>query len=52
VLAVISAAFYAIFRNRVQTLISELEGASSYIMGLLAASYQKRREPGRMEDEF
>jgi biopolymer transport protein ExbB len=52
VLAVISAGFYAIFRNRVQTLISELEGASSYIMGLLAASYQKRREPGRVEDEF
>ena len=52
VLAVISAGFYAIFRNRVQTLISELEGASSLIMGLLAASYQKRREPGRVEDEF
>jgi biopolymer transport protein ExbB len=52
VLAVVSAGFYAIFRNRVQKLISELEGASSHIMGLLAASYQKRREPGRIEDEF
>jgi biopolymer transport protein ExbB len=52
VLAVISASFYALFRNRVQSLISELEGASSHIMGLLAASYQKRREPGRVEDEF
>jgi len=52
VLAVISAGFYAIFRNRVQTLISELEGASSHIMGLIAASYQRRREPGRVEDEF
>ncbi len=52
VLAVISAGFYAIFRNRVQSLISELEGASSHVMGLLAASYQKRREPGRVEDEF
>ncbi len=52
VLAVVSASFYALFRNRVQTLISELEGASSHIMGLLAASYQKRREPGRVEDEF
>lgn len=52
VLAVISAGFYAIFRNRVQHLISELEGASSHVMGLLAASYQKRREPGRVEDEF
>jgi biopolymer transport protein ExbB len=52
VLAVISASFYALFRNRVQSLVSELEGASSHIMGLLAASYQKRREPGRVEDEF
>lgn len=52
ILAVVSAAFYAIFRNRVQGLISELEGASSHILGLLAASYQKRREPGRAEDEF
>ncbi|MEI6871200.1 MAG: hypothetical protein WCL08_02865, partial [Verrucomicrobiota bacterium] len=52
VLAVISAGFYAIFRNRVQGLISELEGASSHVMGLLAASYQRRREPSRTEDEF
>jgi biopolymer transport protein ExbB len=52
VLAVISAGFYAIFRNKVQSLISELEGASSHVMGLLAASYQRRREPGRVEDEF
>jgi biopolymer transport protein ExbB len=52
VLAVVAAACYAIFRNRVQGLISELEGASSHVMGLLAASYQRRREPGRAEDEF
>jgi biopolymer transport protein ExbB len=52
VLAVVAAAFYAVFRNRVQGLISELEGASSHVMGLLAASYQRRREPGRQEDEF
>lgn len=52
VLAVVAAACYAVFRNRVQGLISELEGASSHVMGLLAASYQRRREPGRAEDEF
>ena len=52
ILAVVSAAFYAIFRNRVQGLISELEGASSHVLGLLAASYHKRRESGRAEDEF
>jgi biopolymer transport protein ExbB len=52
VLAVISAGCYALFRNRVQSLISELEGASSHVIGLLAASYQRRRETGRQEDEF
>ena len=52
VLAVVAAGFYSIFRNRVQGLISELEGASSHVMGLLAASYQKRREPARVEDEI
>ena len=52
VLAVVAAGCYAVFRNRVQGLISELEGASSHVMGLLAASYQRRREPGRAEDEF
>ena len=52
VLAVIAAGFYSIFRNRTQALISELEGASSHVMGLLAASYQKRREPARTEDEL
>ena len=52
VLAVVSAAFYAVFRNRVQGLISDLEGASTHILGLLAASYQKRKEPGRSDDEF
>ena len=52
VLAVVAAGFYSIFRNRTQGLISELEGASSHVMGLLAASYQKRREPSRVEDEL
>jgi biopolymer transport protein ExbB len=52
VLAVVAAGCYALFRNRVQGLISELEAASSHVMGLLAASYQRRREPGRSDDEF
>ena len=51
VLAVVAAGFYAIFRNRVQSLISELEGATSVFMGLMATSY-RRREPSRAEDEF
>jgi biopolymer transport protein ExbB len=44
VLAVVAAGFYALFRNRCQSLISELEASCSHVMGLLAASYQKRRE--------
>lgn len=52
VVAVTSAAFYAIFRNRAQVLVSELEGAASAFMGMLASSYQRRKETGRSEDEF
>ncbi|MEI6715800.1 MAG: MotA/TolQ/ExbB proton channel family protein [Verrucomicrobiota bacterium] len=52
VLAVVAAGFYAIFRNRAQALVSELEGASSVFMGLMATSYQRRREPSRSDDEF
>jgi biopolymer transport protein ExbB len=52
VLAVLSAAFYAIFRNRAQALVSELEGVSSTFLGLMATSYQRRREPSRADDEF
>lgn len=52
VVAVVSAAFYSIFRNRAQGLVSELEGAASVFMGMLAASYQRRKETGRADDEF
>lgn len=52
VLAVVAAGFYAIFRNRAQALVSELEGACSTFLGLMAASYQRRKEAGRTEDEF
>jgi biopolymer transport protein ExbB len=52
VLAVVAAGFYALFRNRAQALISELEASCSHVMGLIAASYQKRREPALGEDEI
>lgn len=52
VLAVVSAAFYSFFRNRSQALISELEASCSHVMGLLAASYQRRREPIPGDDEI
>lgn len=52
ILAVVAAGFYAIFRNRAQSLVSDLESAASTFIGLLASSYQRRREPSRAEDEF
>jgi biopolymer transport protein ExbB len=44
VLAVISATLYALFRNRAQSLISEMESATTHIIGLLAVATQRRRE--------
>ncbi len=38
--------FYALFRNKVQRLISDLEVAGSHVVGLIALNY-KRREPSR-----
>lgn len=53
VIGIMSFVFYAYFRNKVQRLISDLEVASSHIVGLMALSY-KRREPSRaaLEEEF
>lgn len=52
VLAVVAAGFYSLFRNRSQAMISELEASCSHVMGLLAASYQRRREPASADDEI
>ena len=54
VLGIIAMGFYAIFRNRVQSLISDLEIASAHVVGLIALNYNKRREQSRvaLEDEF
>jgi biopolymer transport protein ExbB len=58
ILGITSMAFYAFFRGRVQRLISDLEIASTHIMGLLALNYNKRRDPSReksrigIEDDF
>ena len=47
-------AAYAYFRNKVQRLISDLEVASSHVIGLIALNYNKKREATRasMDDEF
>ena len=49
-----AVAFYSLFRNRVQSLISDLEIASAHVMGLVALNYNKKREQSRvaLEDEF
>ena len=48
-------AFYAVFRGRVQSLISDLEIASTHVLGLLSLHYSKqRRETARVavDEEF
>jgi biopolymer transport protein ExbB len=44
-------AFYAFFRGRVQSLISDLEIASAHFLGLIAANREPRRREGRPERE-
>lgn len=54
ILGIIAMFFYSLFRNRVQSLISDLEIASAHVMGLIALNYNKKREQSRLavEDEF
>ena len=53
IVGVVSFAFYALFRNKVQRLISDLEVAASHVVGLIALNY-KKREPSRaaLDEEF
>jgi biopolymer transport protein ExbB len=46
--------FYAMFRGRVQRLISELEAAVTHVLALLSLQFSKRpeRTPVLIEDEF
>ncbi len=54
ILGIAAMAFYSLFRNRVQSLISDLEIASAHVLGLIALNYNKRRETSRLavEEEF
>jgi len=47
ILGITAMAFYALFRGRVQRLVSDLEIASTHILGLLALNYNRRRDPSR-----
>ena len=53
VIGVTAFIFYALFRNKVQRLISDLEVAGAHVVGLIALNY-KRREPSRaaMDDDI
>ena len=44
ILGIIAMGFYSLFRNRVQSLISDLEIASAHVLGLIALNYNKKRE--------
>ncbi len=44
IVGIISMGFYGVYRNRVQSLISALEGASAQLLGLLAINFDKREE--------
>ena len=49
-IGITSMAFYGIFRNKVQSLISELERATAHLLGLMAIASEPRaehREPAR-----
>ncbi len=54
ILGVFAMGFYALFRNKVHSLISDMEIASTHILALLGVSYNKKREQSRIavEDEF
>ncbi len=54
VLGITAMFFYSLFRNRVQSLISDLEIASTHILGLIALNYNKKRETSRVavDEEF
>ncbi|MDB6153314.1 MAG: mota/tolq/exbb proton channel family [Chthoniobacteraceae bacterium] len=55
VLGIVAMGFYSLFRNRVQSLISDLEIASAHVLGLIALNYNKKREqPSRVpiDDEY
>jgi biopolymer transport protein ExbB len=54
IVGIVAMAFYALFRNRVQSLISDLEIACAHVMGLIALNYNKKREQSRVavDDEF
>jgi biopolymer transport protein ExbB len=44
ILGIVAMGFYSLFRNRVHSLISDMEIGSAHILGLLSMSFGKKRE--------
>jgi hypothetical protein len=49
--------FYGLFRNKVQSLISDLESATTHVLGLLALNFNDRKRSAaektfNVDDEF
>ena len=52
IVGITAMAFYGLFRNKVQTLISDLEGATAHVLALVSLQHDKRgerRDPRREE---
>lgn len=54
ILGIVAMGFYSLFRNRVQSLISDLEIASTHVLALIGLHYKKKREQSRVavDEEF
>lgn len=54
ILGIVAMGFYSLFRNKVQSLISDMEVGSAHVIGLIAMNFGKKREQSRavIDDEF
>ncbi len=55
ILGIVAMGFYSLFRNKVHSLISDMEIGSAHILGLLAMNFGKKREQSSrvtLDDEF
>ncbi len=51
IVGIVAMGFYSLFRNRVQSLISDLEIASAHVLALVALNYHKKRETSRVQSD-
>ena len=51
VVGICAMAFYGLFRNKVQTLISDLEGATAHVLALMSLQQERRSERRERREE-